>query len=126
MTLNELFDIRDQISELLLDRVDGNVKDEHNCVTMASKQLEKFGGMGGSTRAVAEREIVRLVRRFDDPSDSSFGPWPVSDFMQTHDAQAAAYKLALESCISAHKSGQYEIMVAAIDGAENLIYDLTK
>ncbi len=126
MKLEELLDIRDQISELLLDKVEGDIKDEHACVTMAAKQLEKFGCMGGSTRGLAETEIVRLVRQFDDTQDSSFGAWPVSDFMQTHGAQAAAYKAALEGCISAHKSGKYESMVAAIESAEGLISNLSK
>lgn len=124
MTLDEILSIRDEISATLLARVEGGFKNEHACVTQASKQLEQFGCMGGSTRAKAEAEIVRLVAIFNDTGDSGFGPWPVADFMQTQAAKGDAYKAALQKCIAAHKTGKYEPMVAAIEAAENLIDDL--
>lgn len=124
MTLEQLLAIRDEISALLLEKVDGSVESEHACVTLASKQLEQFCCMGGSTRAKAEGEIVRLLRRFDDTHESGFGPWPVSSFMQSVEAKGNAYKRALQCCIDAHKSGGYQPMVVAIENARKLLEDL--
>lgn len=125
MTPAELLQIRDKISATLLSYIEGDVEAEHAAVTQSAKQLEQFACMGGSTRAKAEAEIVRLVERFDDTRQSAFGPWPVSAFMIKRDGQEDALRSALEACIAAHKTGRYEPMVAAIEAAQILIADTT-
>lgn len=124
MNYEELIKIRDEISALLLSNIDGDYEAERAAATMAAKQLDQMGSMGGSTRSFVETEIVRLVHRFDDTLNSSLGPWPVSDFIMTQRAFGDAYLRALKGCIKAHKTGRYEPMVAAIESAENLIADL--
>ena len=126
MTLDEVLLIRDQISALLLEKVQGDVDAEHTCVSQAAKQLEQFGCMGGSTRAKAEAEVVRLLIRFNDTLEGSFGPWPVSKFMMSVKEETSAYRKALQACIDAHKTGRYEPMVAAVEAAENVIEDLSR
>ena len=118
MTLEQLISIRDEISALLLCKVDGSYSSERAAAQLAAKQLEQMGCMGGSTRAFVESEVVRLMRRFDDTQDSSFGPWPVDKFMTETRGVADTYRKALERCIAAHKTGKFEPMMAAIEAAE--------
>lgn len=121
MKAEELIRLRDEIGALLLGKVEGDIAAEHAAVTQAAKQLEQFGCMGGSTRAAAEGEIVRLMKRFDNTRDCGYGPWPVSQFMSERDQRADAFRTALAACVEAHRTGRYEPMVAAIAAAEALI-----
>ncbi len=121
MQLDQLLSLRDEISALILDKVDGEYDAERAATTMASKQLEQMTCMGGSTRALGESEIVRLVERFDDTRQSGLGPWPVSKFMLEKEGEHVAIKNALKMCIQAHKTGKFEPMMAAIEAAENLL-----
>jgi len=121
MQLEQLLTLRDEISALILDKVDGAYDAERTAATMASKQLEQMTCMGGSTRALGEAEIVRLVTRFDDTRQSGLGPWPVSKFMLEKEGESVAIKNALKMCIQAHKTGKFEPMMAAIEAAENLL-----
>lgn len=121
MKLEEIVRIRDEISALLLGMVDGDYQAEVDLGRAAAKQLEQMACMGGSTRAICEHEIVRLVKRLDDTRKSGFGPWPVSAFMIETEGREAKVARALQACIDAHKTGRYEPMVAAVEAAENLL-----
>lgn len=121
MKAETLISLRDEISALLLEKIDGNYDDEIDTARIAARQLEQMTCMGGSTRAAGESEIVRLVERFDDTRRSGLGPWPVSKFMIEKEGEMIAMKNALKMCIQAHKTGRYEPMVAAIEAAENLL-----
>ncbi len=121
MKLEELTKIRDEISALLLSKVDGDYGAEADLAGVAAKQLEQMTCMGGSTRSKGEAEIVRLVRQFDDTREVGFGPWPVSAFMLEQTERSRVLERALRKCITAHKTGRYEPLVAAIEAAENLL-----
>ena len=121
MKAEQLIQIRDEISALLMAKIAGSVEAEHAAVTQAAAQLEQFGNMGGPTREKAEAEIVRLVRRFNASSVNSPGPWPISTFMREHEKRVDDLRAALAACVTAHMTGRYEPMVAAIEAARKLI-----
>lgn len=121
MRADEIIRIRDEISALLLAKVDGDYHAEHHLIVMAGKQLEQMTCLGGSTRAYGEQEIVRLARRFDDTRQSGFGPWPVSAWMIEVEGREVKMARALQACIDAHKTGRYDPIITAIEAAENLL-----
>ena len=60
MNASEIIEIRDSALTAILDHAHG-VDTEHALVAEAAHQLEQIGSRGGSTRAQAETEIVRLI-----------------------------------------------------------------
>ncbi len=123
MDFDEILRLRKEINDLLLKRLRQAGEKEFFMISEASEQLAQFGCRGGSARAKAEREIIRLVTRFDDAEPADTKPWPVSKFMRDHTGASDKLKMVLKGCISAHKTGRYEPMVAAIAAAENLLED---
>lgn len=121
MKADQLIKIRDEISALLMAKLKDNVEAEHAAVTQAAAQLEYFGGMGGSTRAKAEAEIVRLMQRFDNTPNQSDEQLPVSEFMSNRAKRTENLRAALVACIAAHRTGRFEPMVAAIEAARKVI-----
>lgn len=110
-----------EILNVLLREVSG-CDEEHKLIKGAVSEIAAMGRRGGSSRSLAERGIVDLIKKFDTTRNQD--PWPLSRFLMEREAKAPALEAALKSCISAHESGRYESMVKAVDSAKKVLTEL--